>query len=132
MELKLVSPPGRQIVQGYRDDGFTISGRRFSGGVLVMVDRSLPLPVGSVGEFTVDALLPLLELDLAPDLVLVGTGAMRVQLEAAFEQAARTRGLKLEAMATPAACRTYNVLMAEDRNVAAALLPLVTPEPATR
>ena len=42
---------------------------------------------------------------------------------AALRTALKARGIALEAMETGAACRTYNVLLAEDRRVAAALLP---------
>ena len=38
MQLRQVSPPGRQFIQGYRDDGFTVSGHRYEGAVLVTPD----------------------------------------------------------------------------------------------
>jgi uncharacterized protein len=41
----------------------------------------------------------------------------------ALRQALRAQGVVIDAMDTGAACRTYNVLLAEDRRVAAALLP---------
>ena len=50
----------------------------------------------------------------------------------ALRQAVRAWGPVVEPMATPSACRTYNVLLAEGRRVAAALLalPPSTPSPA--
>lgn len=58
----------------------------------------------------------------APELVILGTGP-RFRFPAAYVQKFfLQRGIGFESMDTPAACRTYNILMAEGRNVACALL----------
>ena len=59
-----------------------------------------------------------------PDILIVGTGADFALFPPALRQAIRAWGPVVEAMATPAACRTYNVLLAEERRVAAALIAL--------
>jgi uncharacterized protein len=46
-------------------------------------------------------------------------------MEVSLRTELRAAGIALEAMDTGAACRTYNVLVAEERRVAAALLPPV-------
>jgi uncharacterized protein len=58
------------------------------------------------------------------DFLLVGTGPKPVLLAAGFADGVERRGLGLEAMDTAAACRTYNILLAENRRFVAALLPL--------
>jgi uncharacterized protein len=58
------------------------------------------------------------------DVLLVGTGDRMTPLPAPLRTAAAAAGLGMEPMATPSACRTYNVLLAEGRRVAAALLPV--------
>ena len=60
-----------------------------------------------------------------PDILVVGMGAgLRCRSRPTLRQAIRAWGPVVEAMATPAACRTYNVLLAEGRRVAAALIAL--------
>jgi len=56
------------------------------------------------------------------EVLLVGCGSAMALIDPDLRDAARARGVALEPMDTGAACRTYNVLMAEDRRVAAALI----------
>ncbi len=62
-------------------------------------------------------------LDLQPEVILLGTGATHQFADNRLTTAIMSTGIGFEVMATPAACRTYNVLLAEDRRVVAALLP---------
>jgi uncharacterized protein len=112
--------PDLRVVQGYRPGGFTVSGVRHQGSVLVFPDRVLPWSgeVDAAGLEAVRAALPV------PDILVVGTGSGFVPVPPALRQAVRAWGPVVEAMATPAACRTYNVLLAEGRRVAAALVAL--------
>ena len=57
------------------------------------------------------------------EILLIGSGATFEMAPAALRSALGARGVSIESMDTGAACRTYNVLMAEDRRVAAALIP---------
>ncbi|MEM9796061.1 MAG: Mth938-like domain-containing protein [Pseudomonadota bacterium] len=67
---------------------------------------------------------PLLALAGEIDVVLVGTGAEIAHIPADLRLALEKAGLGAEVMNTPAACRTYNVLVGEGRRVAAAVLPV--------
>ncbi len=58
---------------------------------------------------------------MTPEIVLVGTGARLILPNTNLMQQLGARGIGLEIMDTPAACRTYNVLAHEQRNVVAAL-----------
>lgn len=58
-----------------------------------------------------------------PEVLLIGTGAKQILLAPSLLATLQKRGIGVEAMSTPAAARTYNVLMAEGRRVIAALLP---------
>lgn len=58
------------------------------------------------------------------DLLLIGTGAEIAHIPAPLREAATAAGLRIEAMASPAAARSYNVLLAEGRHLAAALIPI--------
>jgi uncharacterized protein len=61
-------------------------------------------------------------LELAPDVVLLGTGASIRFPHPRLIRALTDAGIGVEVMDTPAACRTFNILVAEGRRVAAALL----------
>ena len=58
-----------------------------------------------------------------PEVLLVGTGSTQVMLPHAITQQLLRIGVGVEVMSTPAACRTYNILMGEGRKVVAALIP---------
>ena len=60
--------------------------------------------------------------NLAPDIVILGTGKVQRFPHPNLYKSLITANIGLETMTTAAACRTYNILMSEDRRVAAALI----------
>jgi uncharacterized protein len=124
VELTRVVAEGRQVVQSHRPGGFTIAGVRRSGSVLVLPTTTLPWPATTVAEVTLDGLAPLLGTEPAIEILVLGCGARFAMVATELRQGLRARGIALEAMDTRAACRTFNVLLAEDRRVAAALIAL--------
>lgn len=60
-------------------------------------------------------------IDLRPEIILIGTGSVMVLPDVDLMAALAERAIGLEVMTTPAACRTYNVLVHEQRRVVAAL-----------
>lgn len=64
----------------------------------------------------------------APTVLLLGTGAKLVFMSAGVTQAFADAGIGLEVMSTGAAARTYNIMLAEKRSVAAALIAVDEPE----
>ena len=58
------------------------------------------------------------------DVLLVGTGREIAQVPVAFRDALEAAGIGVEVMNSPAACRTYNVLLGEGRRIAACLTPV--------
>ncbi len=82
-------------------------------------DRTLEWTAAAV---TIEGLAPVVEQG-GVELLLLGLGRRMVPVAAVLRAALKARGIAIEAMDTGAACRTYNVLLAEDRRVAAALLP---------
>lgn len=117
--------PGHlQMIQGYREGGFTIGGARHEGPVLVLRERTLAWQVAAFEQLTVESLEPVLAAEPAIEILVLGAGAGFAMVSQGFRQAVRERGVAIECMATPAACRTFNVLLAEDRRVGAALIPV--------
>jgi uncharacterized protein len=115
---------GLQVVQGYGPGGFTVSGVRFAGSLLVFPDRVESWAVQDAARLDAAAFEPVRTVQPVPDILVVGLGAEFLLFPPALRQAIRAWGPVVEAMATPAACRTYNVLLAEQRRVAAALVAL--------
>lgn len=58
------------------------------------------------------------------DVLFVGMGAAVAHPPKAFRDRLDEAGIGVEVMASPAACRTYNVLLSEGRRIAAALIPV--------
>ena len=124
MELTPLIPQGNQIIEGYGAGGFRISGHRVEGSVIVFPDRVVGWPASAIAEVSAGNLEPVSTAGRAGavELLLVGTGTRMTQIDRSVRQALRADGVVIEVMDTGAACRTYNVLMAEGRRVAAALI----------
>jgi len=88
--------------------------------VLVFPERTLAWPVAEMAALTAADLRAVLEAPV--ELLLLGTGRRMAPLPGALRDAMRAANVKTEPMDTGAACRTYNVLVAEARDVAAALI----------
>ncbi len=110
----------RQVVQAYGGGGFRISQVRHEGGVIVLPDRVLAWPVQAMAELTLESLAPIRE--SGAELLLIGCGRSMAAVPPQLRQAVRQWGVVIDAMDTGAACRTYNVLLSEERRVAAALI----------
>lgn len=104
-------------IDGYGPGFFRVGGRLVDGAVLVMPD-------GLHGWGGYGDTAAVLDRVGSLDLLFVGTGAETAHLPDAFREVLEQAGLGVEAMASPAACRTYNVLLSEGRRVGAALLPV--------
>jgi len=111
------------VIASYRGGGFTIAGIRHVGSILLFRDRVLPWPVAEVAAIDAEALAAAMAASAAPvELVLLGCGARLVPVAPPLRLALKSRGIAVEPMDTGAACRTFNVLTAEERRVAAALI----------
>jgi uncharacterized protein len=119
MELTQIAQPERQVIERYGPGGFRISGLTYRSPVIVFPDRTIEW----AGTVTVEGLAPVVEHG-AIELLLLGLGRRAILVAASLRMSMKGCGVALEAMDTGAACRTYNVLLAEDRRVAAALLTL--------
>lgn len=115
-----VSFEGRIPVDSYGEGGFRVQGAVHSGPLGLV-------PLGKIGWAGLPDLAPFLERAEAFDVLLVGVGSSMGPLPDEFTVARRAieaKGPGVEIMATPSACRTYNVLLGEGRRVAAALMPI--------
>jgi len=113
----------RQMIDSYGEGRFTVSGVRHEGSVLVTPSRTLAWPVTAFDQASPESLDLLKDLEESVEILLLGSGQTQAFLPPSQRQAFKDRfGLVVDCMATGAACRTYNVLITEDRLVAAALI----------
>jgi uncharacterized protein len=115
-------PADRQIIESYGDGRFRITGTVHEGSVLVLPSATLAWPLTDIDRLTFDSLAPIVAPDAAIELLLIGSGRSMRLLDGALRARLREAGVVCEIMDTGAACRTFNVLVAEDRRVAAALI----------
>jgi uncharacterized protein len=92
--------------------------------VLVLPQRTIAWAVTDAADIAPDNLAAVIEAVPRVEVLLVGCGARAGFIPPARRNALRAHGITVEVMDTGAACRTYNVLLAEGRRVAAALLPV--------
>jgi uncharacterized protein len=111
----------RQVIESYGASGFRVSGIVYDGAILVLPLATQAWPIASLNEVSPENLAPIIA--AGPQILLLGCGKQMVLAPPALRQQLRAHGIVVDAMDTGAACRTYNVLLAEDRRVAAALLP---------
>ena len=108
------------VIRAYEPGRIRIDARWLAGHVIVAPDRLIEdWSVTTPAEIGVAELEPVLA--LAPEIVLLGTGPALEWPETDLMQALAARGVGLEIMSTPSACRTFNVLVHERRRVVAAL-----------
>ena len=122
-----ITPPvaaDRQLIQGYGDGGFRVSGARHKGSILVLPRQTLFWSITDIADLTVDELAPVRDAVEPVSVLLLGCGRGGGLITTQLRAQVRKWGVVIEAMGTGAACRTYNVLLAEDRDVAAALIAI--------
>lgn len=113
---------GRQIVERYGGGGFTVSGVRHMGSVLIFPERTVTWPISGAGAIDAVSLAPVTAREPRPRILVVGCGRSFASRPEGLDIAMREAGIGIEWMDTGAACRTFNVLLLEDREVAAALI----------
>jgi uncharacterized protein len=108
-------------IQAYTSTQVTIAGQSFDKSLIISKDAVIKhWPVSHFTQLQDTHFLPILE--LKPEIFLLGTGSNQHFAPAALLQALFNNHIAVECMTTAAACRTYNILIAEQRPVVAALI----------
>lgn len=117
-------PASGPVVTGFSGTGFRVDGELFAGGVKLTPTEAFAWMAGAIDRLGTNDLEDLLALTPAPEFLLIGTGATLARPPRALVEALGARGVGVEAMDSRAAARAWAVLRAEDRWIAAALMPL--------
>ena len=122
MDLVLERPGDHLFIRSVSPKGFQVVDDHYSSSIIISATQLVPdWPVNSIEALTESRLGEIL--DLEPEVVLVGTGAHQAFLPPQQMMFFYSREIGIEVMTTPAACRTFNVLVSESRKVVAALIP---------
>lgn len=121
MKIEREQAEGKNTFTGYGPGYVEVNRARHTASLVVSATRLVvDWPASSVEALSADHLAAIAELQ--PEIVLLGTGASFRFPEPARLAPLHKLGVGVEVMDTPAACRTYNILLAEGRNVVAALI----------
>jgi len=121
MKLHLTTAENNNLITAYSDEYIEINRQRYAQNLIVMPETLIhDWQVASFTYLTNEHFKQIA--DLKPEVVLLGTGSTHRFLHPKHYQHLTDNGIALECMTTAAACRTYNILMSEGRNVAAALI----------
>ncbi len=119
VDITPLLPAGRQIIQSYGGGGFRIAGVDYPHSVFVTETATLRWDGADGASLT---LPDGLDAHSGIAVLLIGTGRRIVPIAPDIRQALRRCGIGVEIMDTGAACRTFNVLLSEERAVAALLV----------
>ncbi|TMJ44115.1 MAG: hypothetical protein E6G89_00335 [Alphaproteobacteria bacterium] len=114
--------PERALIDSYGNGGFRFAGMSHQGSLLILADGMHAWRPGRFADVGLADFATVLSAGKQPAFLLFGTGATMHLPSPHLMQAFAEAGTALEAMTTGAAVRTYNILLAEKRDVAAALL----------
>lgn len=122
MDLTLQKPGDHLFIRSVSEDGIVVVDERYRSSIVLSADEIIAdWPVNCFEHITDRDLETVLE--LAPEVVIFGTGATQKFLPPEMMMFFYSRQVGFEVMTTHAACRTFNVLVSESRNVVAALIP---------
>ena len=121
MKLHLESATAKNAITGYGEGYVMVNRQRFERSLVVLPERIISdWPATSFEALAPEHLAALAGLDR--EIILLGTGARLRFPRPEIMQSLIRSGVGVEVMDVQAACRTYNILLAEERRVAAALL----------
>ena len=122
MEVRRAHFPGKAPIDAYGDGGFRFAGMSHRGALLCLPSGIYGWDVSDVEAFDLKVFSKVFEEQDDIEVLLVGTGRDLRPLSPDLRAAFRESGILADPMSTGAAIRTFNVLLSENRAVAAALL----------
>ena len=108
------------VIRAWEPGRIRVGERWIEGSFIVSAQKLVAWSAPAPDALDLDDLGAAIELE--PEIIIVGTGTENVLPDVELMAALAERAIGLEIMTTPAACRTYNVLVHEQRRVVAALL----------
>jgi uncharacterized protein len=121
MKLHLTTAENSYLITAYGLGFVEINKQKYTQNLIVMPDKLIvDWPATDFPSLCAELFMQIAE--LKPEVALLGTGETHQFAHPKLYQTLTAQGIPMECMTTAAACRTYNILMSEGRQVAAALL----------
>ncbi|MCP5362241.1 MAG: Mth938-like domain-containing protein [Hyphomicrobiales bacterium] len=122
MDVTPLVPRNRTLIQSYGNGRFVVADTPYEGSVILTKESIIDWSINKIEELSNILLEEIIQCQSNADLLLLGTGKTQTFPPKPMLEMLRAAGLVVEVMDTGAACRTYNVLLAEERAVMAALI----------
>jgi uncharacterized protein len=122
IEIRDAHFPGRAPIDAYGNGGFRFAEMSHKGSILCLPSGIYGWPLMDAADLTVAGFEQVFADAEQIEILLVGTGRELKPLPRELREALKAAGIFADPMGTGAAVRTFNVLLAEDRAVAAALI----------
>jgi uncharacterized protein len=125
MDITPTIPKNRNVINGYGIEGFKINENLYQNSIILTPHQIIEVKISSVEDFFEQNLKVIL--DFEPEILLIGTGDNHQIISANLKNKIKTHypEISIDEMSTGSACRTYNILMMEDRNVAVFLMSIL-------
>ncbi len=120
MKLHASAPSALNTFTAYGEGYVVVNSQRHESNLIVLPEKVVPWDVAEFAVIKESDFQIFIDMDL--EILLLGTGPKQRFPDPRLTRALAARRIGVEAMDLQAACRTYNILMAEERRVAAALL----------
>ena len=125
MDITPAIPKNRNVINGYGKEGLKINENLYQNSIILTPRQIVEVKINLLEDFFEQDLKMIL--DFKPEILLIGTGNNHQIIPTHLKNKIKTHypAISIDEMTTGSACRTYNILMMEDRNVAVFLYNLV-------
>jgi uncharacterized protein len=124
MQLQDIQFSGKRLIQSYGDNGFRLTDGRFEGSILILPRGIEHFAAESPADFDIAQFGGVFDARDELEIMLLGTGQRQQFPSLEIRKKFLENNIALEVMDSGAACRTYNILVSEDRRIAAAIIAI--------
>lgn len=115
-------PAGKKIIESYGAGAFKITGEKFENNIIIFPDSIHKFQSSNIENAKPEDITEIEKKADEIEVLLVGCGAATEFFSNEIEAKLKNKNINIEYMDTGAACRTYNVLLSEERKVAVVLI----------
>jgi uncharacterized protein len=125
MDITPAIPKNRNVINGYGLEGFKINESLYQNSIILSPNQILEVKINSAEDFFEQDLKAIFNFE--PEILLIGTGVNHKIIPTHLKDKIKSQypQISIDEMTTGSACRTYNILMMEDRNVAVFLMSIL-------
>lgn len=123
MDITPLIDADKQIINGYGEGYCVVSQQKYEHPVIVFPQHTLDWQPKDVNELCAEDFKAVIQQKEQVELLLIGLGKSHRPPSPSLRQAMQSHGIQIDIMTADAACRTYNVLLAEGRKLAVAVYP---------